>query len=243
MTPFDPSDTAAAAPRRPRNLAQMLVDELSAQIHRKELAVGDKLPTETEIMTAFGVSRAVVREAIMRLQAARLVETRHGIGTFVLPPLEPGVRALDPGTVVTLNDVLAVLELRVSVETESASLAAQRRTDTQLEAIRSALDRLHGRGEDSKPSADADAEFHLAIAAGANNVNFLNILRHLRNNIIPRARLDLARLTSDDLARVAQEHHDIYSAIRNQDPDSARAAMRSHLSNSRERLLRVTKGE
>jgi GntR family transcriptional repressor for pyruvate dehydrogenase complex len=240
MTLFDPSDTPSVALRRPRNLAQMLVDDLSGQILNRQLAVGDKLPTETEIMAVYGVSRAVVRESITRLQAARLVETRHGIGTFVLPPPEPGVRALDPGSVVTLNDVLDVLELRVSVETEAASLAAQRRSDAQLDAIHVALDRLHGRAE-GKPSADADAEFHLGIAAAANNTNFLNILRHLRNNIIPRARLDLAKLTPDDLARVAQEHMDIYTAIRNQDPETARAAMRSHLSNSRERLLRVTR--
>lgn len=242
MTPNDPSAAPGAASRRPRNLAQMLVDHLSEQIQHKMLEVGAKLPTETEIMAAFGVSRAVVREAIMRLQAARLVETRHGIGTFVLPPPEPGVRALDPGTVLTINDVLAVLELRVSIETESASLAAHRRTDAQLEAIRSALERLHGRVEPVRPSAEADAEFHLAIAAAANNSNFFNILRHLRNNIIPRARLDIATLAPEDMARVTQEHQDIYNAIRNRDPETARAAMRSHLSNSRERLMRVARG-
>lgn len=241
MTPFDPTDAPGSALRRPRSLAQMLVDHFTAQIQQKLLAVGDKLPTETEIMAAFGVSRAVVRESIMRLQAARLVETRQGIGTFVVPVLEPGVRALDPATVVTLNDVLSVLELRMSIETESASLAAQRRTDAQLEAIHGALERLHG-GE-GKPSADADAEFHLAIAAGANNHKFFDILRHLRNNIIPRSRVDLAKLTAEDLARVAQEHQDIYSAIRYRDPETARAAMRSHLSNSRERLLRVTRSQ
>lgn len=243
MTFYDPSDAAAAAQRRPRSLAQMLVNHFTAQIQQKVLDVGAKLPTETEVMAAFGVSRAVVREAVMRLQAARLVETHQGVGTFVVPILEPGVRALDPATVVTLNDVLAVLELRMSIETESASLAAQRRTEPQLEAIQGALDRLHGQGELAKPSADADAEFHLAIAAAANNNKFSNILRHLRNNIIPRARVDLAKMTAEDLARVAQEHQDIYSAISYRDPETARAAMRSHLSNSRERLLRVTRSQ
>jgi DNA-binding FadR family transcriptional regulator len=240
MTFYDPSAAPAAA-RRPRNLAQTLVDDLTSQIKGRALAVGAKLPTETEIMAAFGVSRAVVREAITHLQAARLVETRHGIGTFVLPPPAPGMRAIDPASVLTLDDVLAVLELRVSVETEAASLAAQRRSTVQLDAIRVALDQLSGTGADIRPSADADAEFHLAIAAAANNANFLTILRHLRNNIIPRARLNLARLTPDDLARVRQEHHDIFSAILRQDPETARAAMRSHLSNTRERLARATR--
>jgi len=69
--------------RQPRKLAQAVVDRLSGRIRRGEFKPGDKLPTESQITQAFGVSRTVVREAMSRLQAAELVETRHGIGTFV----------------------------------------------------------------------------------------------------------------------------------------------------------------
>ena len=68
-------------------------------------------------------------------------------------------------------------------------------------------------------------------------------MKHLGEAIIPRSRINTARLVTDDLdqylSRVNREHEDIYNAIQRQDPDSARAAMRTHLSNSRERLVRV----
>jgi hypothetical protein len=75
--------------RRSRSLAHELVEGIGAQIQGQALKPGDKLPTESAIMQAYGVSRTVVREALSRLQAGGLVETRHGIGTFVLEP-RPG---------------------------------------------------------------------------------------------------------------------------------------------------------
>src|SRR6478672_2757582 len=103
---------ASAVPqaRKPRNLAQALVEAISADIRAGALKPGDKLPTESAIMALHGVSRTVVREAISHLQAEKLVQTRHGIGTFVLEPAPPA--NLGIATVTTLRDVLAVLELR-----------------------------------------------------------------------------------------------------------------------------------
>jgi len=78
-------------------------------------------------MRILGVSRTVVREAISHLQAAALVETRHGIGTFVLEPVPSRTIGIDPNTVVTMRDVLAILEPRIWLETEAAALATGRR--------------------------------------------------------------------------------------------------------------------
>ena len=77
--------TSPVSPKRKsRSLTFELVEQLSAEIQNGSLSHGQKLPTEAAIMERFGVSRTVVREAISKLQAAGLVETRHGIGTFVL---------------------------------------------------------------------------------------------------------------------------------------------------------------
>ena len=78
------SALAPPARRKPRSLALDLVDALGDRIRDGRLAAGAKLPTEAAIMEEFGVSRTVVREAISKLQAAGLVATRHGIGTFVI---------------------------------------------------------------------------------------------------------------------------------------------------------------
>ena len=71
--------------RRPRNLALTVVDVLADRIRDGRLAPGAKLATESALMAEFGVSRTVIREALSKLQAAALVQTRHGIGTFVSP--------------------------------------------------------------------------------------------------------------------------------------------------------------
>ena len=76
--------------RRPRGLVSEIVESLATSIREGQLQPGDKLPTESEIMARFDVSRTVVRESLSKLQASGLVETRHGIGTFVLPPQVAG---------------------------------------------------------------------------------------------------------------------------------------------------------
>ena len=78
--------------RRHRSLAEDLVTELSRRICSGEIARATKLPTESQVMAEHGVSRTVVREAISRLQASGLVETRHGIGTFVCDIPSPSNR-------------------------------------------------------------------------------------------------------------------------------------------------------
>lgn len=227
--------------RRNRSLTQDLVSELSRQITDGHINPGDKLPTESEVMERYGVSRTVVREAISRLQAAGVVETRHGIGTFVLDTPSNGFR-IDPATIVTLKDVMAVLELRISLEVEAASLAASRRSKEQLEVIKQALERFY-KATHASDAVAADFAFHQQIAVATGNQYFHDILNHFGTSIIPRTRLDSAYIARTDQqqyhARLCQEHEQIYAAIERQDSDAARAAMRLHLTNSRERLRQL----
>ncbi|MET1078028.1 MAG: FadR/GntR family transcriptional regulator [Pseudomonas sp.] len=238
-------DTPSPEPRvrrKHRSLAQELVTELSQQIRDGLIKRGDKLPTESAIMLTQGVSRTVVREAISRLQASGLVETRHGIGTFVLDTPSPSGFRIDPATVVTLRDVMAILELRISLEVESAGLAAARRSTEELALMRAALDGFHNAAHASD-AVVSDFQFHLQIAEATGNRYFTDIMTHLGTSIIPRTRLNSARIAHDDqqhyLARLSREHEEIYEAIARQDPEAARAAMRLHLTNSRERLRRA----
>jgi DNA-binding FadR family transcriptional regulator len=216
-----------------------LVEDLSDKIRNQVLRPGDKLPTESEIMAAYSVSRTVVREALSKLQAAELVETHHGVGTFVLQPRAGGVFRLDPGEIAASVDVLAVLELRISLETESAGLAASRRTDEQLLAMREALDEFEHNVTAAGDTVSPDFRFHLAIAKATGNPYFADIMSHLGTTIIPRTRISAIRNSDRGgayLTRVNREHEEIYAAIARRDPESARAAMRIHLTNSRERL-------
>ncbi|MDY7579014.1 FadR/GntR family transcriptional regulator [Herbaspirillum sp. RTI4] len=237
------ASTPSAPRKKHRNLAQGVVADISEQIQNEILKPGDKLPTESEIMRIQGVSRTVVREAISHMQAAKLVETRHGIGTFVLEPPPAQAFGIDPDTVITMRDVLAILELRISLETEAAYLAASRRNEQQLQELRAALDALLNHTPEDGDAISPDVHFHLLIAQTSGNRYFYDILHQLGTNIIPRSRINAAKMTHDDpaayLERVNHEHEDIFNAILREDPEAARAAMRTHLSNSRERLRRI----
>src|SRR4051812_33975729 len=142
--------------RRPRSLAHDVVDALAGRIRDGSLTPGEKLPTEAAIMEEFGVSRTVVREAISRLQAGGLVETRHGVGTFVVGLGEGSTFRITPDQLGTLQDVIAVLELRIAVETESAALAAVRRTPENIAALRQALDAFISALEEGRDAVGPD---------------------------------------------------------------------------------------
>ena len=230
------------AQRKPRNLAQGVVEHICSSIRQGLLKPGEKLPTESSLMSQHGVSRTVVREAISHLQASGLVQTKHGIGTFVLEPPQAGL-GFDAERILTLRDVLAILELRIAVESETAGLAAVRRSDEQVGELGAALAEMQDAMAVGRSAVEADKRFHLLIAQSTGNRYFVDILGQLGNTIIPRARLNTAELEQDKpadfLERVSREHDDIYRAIERRDSEAARAAMRTHLSNSRERLVQA----
>jgi DNA-binding FadR family transcriptional regulator len=229
-------------PKRPPSRAQDVVTHISRMIEDGRIKPGERIPSETEIIATLGVSRSVVREAVSHLQAAGMVETFQGKGTFAVAGA-PQRMGLDPDSVESMHDVLAVLELRIMLEAESAGLAASRATEAQLAQIKAALadflETCHAGGE----TAEADTALHLAIAHASNNRYLEDTLRHLGRHFLPRTRLITSRLSRDAPAvfieRVMREHEDIVNAIARRDPESARAAMRTHLSNSRERLRRA----
>ena len=232
-------NTGPAPLKRPKTLTGEVLEALAAQIREGVYLPGGKLPTEPEVMKEFGVSRTVVREAMSRLQALGLVETRHGVGAFVLAQTRIG----ELSTVETIRDVIAMLELRISLETEAAGLAALRRTDTHLEAMRCALDNFEEDAKKGGASVDADFEFHLQIALATGNKYFEEFYRYLGKLTIPRTRLDTSRYAPEPgsyLTRTNREHEAIFEAIARQEPQAASAGMRMHLSNSRERLKRAT---
>jgi GntR family transcriptional repressor for pyruvate dehydrogenase complex len=228
--------------KKHRTLAHHVVAHVSELMRNGSIQPGDKIPSETEIIAALGVSRSVVREAVSHMQAAGLVESRQGVGTFALAPAQRQM-GLDPNSVVTMHDVLTLLELRITLETESAGFAATRHTDEQLERVRAALAQFLDCCKCGTDTAQADFAFHLAIAQASGNRYLHDVLSHLGGNILPRARLNSAKLTRDEpsvhIERVTREHDDIFNAIARRDAESARAAMRTHLSNSRERLKKA----
>jgi GntR family transcriptional repressor for pyruvate dehydrogenase complex len=238
-------DDAAARPRarRPRGLVPEIVDTLAADMRAGRLNAGDKLPTESELMGRFEVSRTVVREAISRLQASGLVETRHGIGTFVLAAPENGNFRIAPEDFATVADVVSLLDLRISLEGEAAALAAEHREEGHLRQMEAALSAFELSIAEYSDAVPADFQFHMEVARATGNRHFADLMTYLGTMIIPRTRINTASSAPEGrlayLQRVHTEHQNIYHAIRLRDAEAARQAMRLHLSNSRERLRRA----
>lgn len=235
--------TLATRRTKPRNLALDVVDAVVERVRAGALAVGAKLPTEAAIMDEFGVSRTVVREALSKLQASGVVQTRHGVGTFVVGLGDASAFRIGPEQLATLRDIIAVLELRIGLETEAAGLAAVRRTDANLTTMRQALDDFAASVSAGLDAVTADFAFHAEIARATQNPHFTDLIGALGMTAIPRARLDQSASADAEklsyLRRVNGEHESIYDAIAAQDPEAARAAMRTHLANSRERRRRA----
>ncbi|WP_462380266.1 FadR/GntR family transcriptional regulator [Pseudomonas sp. Marseille-QA0892] len=231
------SSASPASPRRSPGLAHEIVAELTRRMVMGTLKPGDKLPSENALVVEYGVSRTVVREALSRLQASGLVETHHGKGTFVIErPSHSGLRL----THETATHVRSILELRIGLESQAVALAAVRRTDAQLAEIRQALDDFDVLSSAGDDCVEADRRFHLLIAEATGNPYFTEILSHLGSGMIPRTRINVNERGDSDLSGLAHlaslEHEAIYNAIRRRDPEAARAAMWTHLTNSRERF-------
>ena len=224
---------ARPAPAR-QSLTAKVVEALRREIESGARAPGDKLPTEPLLSEQFGVSRTVIREAIAGLRADGLVESRHGVGVFVL-----GAHRPPPFAASRISDVIEELELRAAVEIEAAGLAAQRASPAQEAEIDASYQQFTALVRRGKSTTEADFAFHMAIARATNNARFADFLAHLGRRTIPREKLlgalGEAMVLPNRDAALDTEHREVAAAIARRDTEAARAAMRAHLIGSLER--------
>ena len=230
--------SSAIKPRSAKKLSQIIVEQLIAKIQSGEFKVGEKIPTELELIEAFEVSRSVIRETITELRSLGYVETRHGIGTFVKEQIAEQNFLLSNASLETINDIVALLELRISLESEAVFLASERRSDIHIAKMKAALEDFesHISSTANDGTVKADYDFHIAIAEASSNQYFVDFLKYLGEKIIPRARLNSIEKSpenrEDYLKSVHHDHVNIYNAIVEQDGLLARQMMRAHLSKS-----------
>ena len=227
--------------RRTKNLVDFTVEHLVSEIDNGIYKPGDRLPTESEMIQKFKVSRTVVREAISKLQVAERVVTKHGLGSFVIDEKAKSYYKITAADQMTLKDVLDILELRLSLESEAAALAAIRRTDFNLECMQKALDDFEKSISLDAAAISSDYQFHLEIIKATNNNHFYNLLNYLGSMIIPRARLKIINQSAIDkisyLKMIHDEHREVFNAIKAKDPEKSRKIVSDHLMKTRDRLL------
>src|SRR4051812_30190638 len=137
-------------------LSRQLFEQLAGEIRSGRLAPGARLPTEQALTRAARVSRTVVREAVAALRAEGLVITRQGVGAFVSAEPQRAPFRIEPERMQSLNDVLNVMELRLGVEIESAGLAAERASKSNVKAIAAALSAIEAAVIENRSAVDED---------------------------------------------------------------------------------------
>lgn len=218
-------------------LAEQVSDLLEAEIRSGRLTAGEKLPTERLLASQMGVSRTVLREAVSRLKSAGLLESRQGSGVYVL---EPGFVPLqfDRTSSGTLQAVLQIIELRRGIESEAAGLAAQRRTQADLDAIRAAMREIVSAVERGGDGVREDVLFHRRIAQAADNPYMVHTLDYLAQFLYEATRCTRAHeARSKILAQdVIDEHQNIIVTIEAGDSAAAREAAARHMRNAAGRI-------
>jgi len=219
------------------SLTEEIVRRLVNWILEENLRPGDKLPSERELISRFSVGRSSLREAIRILHAIGLVKVSVGEGMFVgHGDLSLIAQPLTLGLLMGEQSRNELIETRRLVEIETAGLAAKRATEEDIETIRAHLETMRGTQGMPDRYAQADLEFHLAIARGAHNrilYNLLHALRHIVGSLISKVVLDY---DANYMPQSFKVHVPIFEAIRARDPQNARRAMANHLDRLEERL-------
>lgn len=212
-------------------------DEIVAQfeklIENGEWPLGSKIPPEPELVAALGVGRNSVREAVRALEHAGLLEPRRGDGTYVRAT--SGLRAAILRRV-RRSDVLDVLAVRTSLESDAAATAAVRRTESDVAAIRQAVAarRASCDGGDRAAFVAADLSFHLAVIAATGNSVLVDLYSGL-TEALQRTVTQLDELDDDPAAFPG--HEELAAAIEARDPVAARVAADSYLDAARHLVL------
>ena len=213
--------------------SELVVERLRRAIHLRQYAPGERLPSERKLAESLGVSRVTVREALRTLQDEGYVESRRGAtgGPFVVVP--------KTGTTERLQEILrerreefeSILDYRTVVEGGAAQFAAERRSEEDLELMRSAVGDMRS-SKDMTAFRQADSAFHLAIANAAANP--------LLRGAIERARAAMF-LPMDSLEQTFNRawigwHQQLLAAIEAGKPRLAAEAMRRHVEYNRREI-------
>lgn len=227
-----------------QRLYQRVAHQIASLINAETFAIGERLPPERELAARLKVSRPVVREAMIALELAGLVEVRMGAGVFVVARhavrFDP-VKDDDPGP-----GPFELLEARMVVESEAAALAAERISEEGLAELDAAIAHMIDENARDFAGEAGDRRFHLRLAQSSGNsvlASMVETLWALRDAAPMWEKLHERIHAPDIRPQWVSDHREILSALRRRDPDAARAAVRRHLEAVRETLLRASEAE
>jgi DNA-binding FadR family transcriptional regulator len=222
-----------------QRLYQHVAEQIGSLIHAGEFRDGDRLPPERELAKQLGVSRPVVREAMIALEIAGLVDVRGGAGAFVKRARADASSLLaataDPGP-----GPFDLIAARQMLEGEIAFTAASKVTQANLHSLTEAIDQMRSDIEAGRDTRQSDRLFHLRVAELTGNGVLSGLVDGLWAHMLAPMFDVLGRhagLRGEDRMTIA-DHERIVEALGRCDAEAARAAMRAHLAHVEEILMR-----
>ncbi len=200
------------------SLVEQVAEQMEQLIEQRQWKVSDKLPPEMELMKDFDVSRNTLREAIRSLVHAGLLETKQGSGTFVRStnPLRAALtRHLNKTT------MLETLEVRVALEKQAAQMAAERRTEADLEKLAVCIRSCQNAStnEDLEQFITSDIQFHKTIVEASGNQLLIDLYEHMTDVLYSFVHDFIAMEPSFFIEQAV--HFELFEAIQNKDEKSA----------------------
>ena len=222
-----PPNSGLDLDRIPRHkLAETVAQQLLEQIRGKNLAPGTRLPSERQLQTALGVGRSTVREAINGLSLMGVIEIRQGSGAFVAEPAPmQGADALAAALARGLTREL--FEARRIVEIETARLAAERRTDAEVEELAGIIAEHRRLVDAGELAVGPSVAFHQKIAEAAHNDLLEAFVASFSDQLAARGPV-LEEIDGFQRWEIGQ-HQSVFEPVRDGKPDLAARRMRAHL--------------
>ncbi|PIB34034.1 GntR family transcriptional regulator [Reichenbachiella sp. 5M10] len=207
-----------------------IINQIKELITSGQLTPGDRLPPERKLCEALGVGRSHVRDAIKKLEFYGILKTLPQSGTVVAGLGMTALEGLISDVLkLEVKDFKALVETRVILETNAAALAAQNRTEEDIEGLEEALQAYKRKKEASVHAVDEDLMFHLKIAEASKN----SVLKSLMLVITPDILTNYKELDACGEGRsvsALEQHEQILFHIKEKNIDGATQAMRDHLS-------------
>jgi GntR family transcriptional regulator, transcriptional repressor for pyruvate dehydrogenase complex len=210
--------------------AEEVVTRLRDMIHSGEISAGDRLPPERDLAKMLGVSRPTLRAGIRSLSTVGILQSRQGAGTFVSEVKESPTLDSSPLRMLSaLHGFTSdeMFEARLALEMSIAGLAAERSTSEQMTLMAEEITGMYASLTDPEQYLVHDMKFHQTIAAASGN-RILTALMNMIATILYDHRSKTVK-RAKDLKQSAEQHHNIYRAMREHDPEAARKAMHDHL--------------
>lgn len=231
------SDKKLFSPIRSRKLSDAVYRQLVSLISSGELKPGDKIPSERELAADMGISRQSIREALNRAEVMRLIEVRQGEGSFILSSVNESLKP--PLTLIMEKEVERIfdfLEIRKLVEGWCAEKAAVEATADELENMQEILDKMKKVAAKDKQWEAMDLALHLSFAKATHNVIAVHIMEALKSNFRPFFKFTKSMPSSERIDVLWQHHYEIFSAIKQKDPVTAKKKVIAHLNFIEEKL-------